>query len=126
MQGAIRQVIEPIFEKQSAAQSYGFRPGRSCRDALRRVRQLLREGHHYVVDGVEVAFKVRVHHREGQGTGPSTLAQRLLYGVALAVAEPCACQAATADSNLTPVAIASLLFWGRIVFGQSWYDAMQK
>ncbi len=50
VQGAIRQVIEPIFEKQFAAQSYGFRPGRSCRDALRRVQQLLTEGHHYVVD----------------------------------------------------------------------------
>jgi hypothetical protein len=35
-------------------------------------------------------------------------------------------EAAMADSKLTPVAIASLLFWGRIVFGQSWYDAMQK
>jgi RNA-directed DNA polymerase len=50
VQGAIRQVIEPIFEKQFAAQSYGFRPGRSCRDALRRVQELLGEGHHYVVD----------------------------------------------------------------------------
>jgi RNA-directed DNA polymerase len=50
VQGAVRQVIEPIFEKQFAAQSYGFRPGRSCRDALRRVQELLKEGHHYVVD----------------------------------------------------------------------------
>jgi RNA-directed DNA polymerase len=50
VQGAIRHVIEPIFEKQFAAQSYGFRPGRSCRDALRRVQELLREDHHYVVD----------------------------------------------------------------------------
>jgi RNA-directed DNA polymerase len=50
VQGAVRQVIEPIFEKQFAAQSYGFRPGRGCRDALRRVQELLNEGHHYVVD----------------------------------------------------------------------------
>jgi RNA-directed DNA polymerase len=50
VQGAIRQVIEPIFEKQFAAQSYGFRPGRSCRDALRRVQQLHNEGHRYIVD----------------------------------------------------------------------------
>ena len=50
VQGSVRQVIEPIFEKQFAAQSYGFRPGRSCRDALRRVQQLLYEAHHYVVD----------------------------------------------------------------------------
>jgi RNA-directed DNA polymerase len=50
VQGAVRHVIEPVFEKQFAAQSYGFRPGRGCRDALRRVHELLREGHHYVVD----------------------------------------------------------------------------
>ena len=30
-------VIEPIFEKDFAAQSYGFRPGRGCKDGLRRV-----------------------------------------------------------------------------------------
>lgn len=50
VQGAVRQVIEPIFEKHFAAQSYGFRPGRSCRDALRRVQELLNEGHCYLVD----------------------------------------------------------------------------
>jgi RNA-directed DNA polymerase len=43
-------VLEPIFEKQFAAHSYGFRPGRGCKDALRRVDQLLKSGHRYVVD----------------------------------------------------------------------------
>lgn len=50
VQGCIRHAIEPIFEKQFADQSYGFRPGRSCRDALRRLQELLKTGHHYVVD----------------------------------------------------------------------------
>ena len=63
VQGAIRQVIEPIFEKQFAAQSYGFRPGRSCRDALRRVQQLLREGHHYVVDADLKSYFDTIPHR---------------------------------------------------------------
>jgi RNA-directed DNA polymerase len=49
-QGALRHVIEPIFEKQFASHSYGFRPGRGCRDALRRVQKLLDEGYQYVVD----------------------------------------------------------------------------
>lgn len=43
-------VIEPIFEQAFAPQSYGFRPGRSCKDALRRVEELLGSGHGYVVD----------------------------------------------------------------------------
>jgi RNA-directed DNA polymerase len=50
VQGAIRHVLEPIFEKQFARHSYGFRPGRSCKDALRRVDELLKDGHRYVVD----------------------------------------------------------------------------
>jgi RNA-directed DNA polymerase len=50
VQTALRNVIEPIFERDFAAQSYGFRPGRGCREALRRVEELLKEGNHWVVD----------------------------------------------------------------------------
>ena len=50
VQGSIRHVLEPIYEKQFAEHSYGFRPGRGCKDALRRVDQLLKTGHLYVVD----------------------------------------------------------------------------
>ena len=50
VQAALRHVIEPIFEREFAEQSYGFRPQRGCKDALRRVDQLLEEGYHWVVD----------------------------------------------------------------------------
>jgi RNA-directed DNA polymerase len=50
VQAALRAVLEPIFERDFAAQSYGFRPNRGCKDALRRVHALLREGYHWVVD----------------------------------------------------------------------------
>jgi RNA-directed DNA polymerase len=50
VQTAIVQVIEPIFERDFAEQSYGFRPGRCCKDALRRVDQLIQAGHIHVVD----------------------------------------------------------------------------
>jgi RNA-directed DNA polymerase len=43
-------VIEPIFERDFAEQSYGFRPGRGCKDALRRVDQLLKAGFVHTVD----------------------------------------------------------------------------
>jgi RNA-directed DNA polymerase len=43
-------VLEPIFEHDFAEHSYGFRPGRGCKDALRRVDQLLKEGYTYIVD----------------------------------------------------------------------------
>jgi RNA-directed DNA polymerase len=50
VQTALRQVIEPIFEHQFAEHSYGFRPGRGCKDALRRVQALLDEGSTWIVD----------------------------------------------------------------------------
>jgi RNA-directed DNA polymerase len=50
VQAALRAVLEPIFERDFAAQNYGFRPKRGCKDALRRVDTLLKQGHNWVVD----------------------------------------------------------------------------
>jgi RNA-directed DNA polymerase len=48
VQKALLATIEPIFERQFAEHSYGFRRG--CKVALRRVDQLLKEGYTWVVD----------------------------------------------------------------------------
>lgn len=50
VQTALRHVMEPIFERTFAEQSYGFRPGRGTKDALRRVAGLLHEGSRWIVD----------------------------------------------------------------------------
>lgn len=50
VQTALRMVIEPIFEHRFAEHSYGFRSGRGCKDALRRVQALLDEGYTWIVD----------------------------------------------------------------------------
>ena len=50
VQAALLTVLEPIFEREFAAQSYGFRPNRGCKDALRRVVELLKAGFTVVVD----------------------------------------------------------------------------
>ena len=50
VQTALRMVLEPIYERDFAAQSYGFRPGMGCKDALRRVNELLKAGYVHVVD----------------------------------------------------------------------------
>ena len=50
VQTALRMVLEPIFEREFATHSYGFRPGRGCKDALRRVDALLKQGYDWVVD----------------------------------------------------------------------------
>ena len=50
VQGALRHVLEPIFEQEFAEHSYGFRPQRSCKEALRRVEEMLKVGRIWVVD----------------------------------------------------------------------------
>src|SRR5882724_8068253 len=49
VQTALKFVLEPIFEREFLKMSYGFRPGLGCKDALREVDRLLREGYTFVV-----------------------------------------------------------------------------
>jgi RNA-directed DNA polymerase len=50
VQTAVKRVMEPIFENEFLPTSYGFRPGRGCKDALRQVDAHLRAGYTHVVD----------------------------------------------------------------------------
>ena len=43
-------VLGPIFEADLQPEQYGYRPGRSAKDAVRRVHRLLRRGRNEVVD----------------------------------------------------------------------------
>lgn len=62
VQAALRNVMEPIFETEFAEHSYGFRPGRGAKDALRRVDGLLKAGHHWVVDADLKAYFDTIPH----------------------------------------------------------------
>jgi RNA-directed DNA polymerase len=50
VQGAVRLILEPIFEADFQPGSYGYRPGRSAHDALERVRIGLVKQLHQVID----------------------------------------------------------------------------
>ena len=50
VQTALKMVLEPIYERDFARHSYGFRPERGAKDALRRVDGLLKQGYRWVVD----------------------------------------------------------------------------
>ena len=64
IQAALRHVLEPIFERDFAEQSYGFRPGRGCLDALSRVEELLLDGYTWVVDAdLKSYFDTIAHDR---------------------------------------------------------------
>jgi hypothetical protein len=79
VQGALRHVIEPIFEREFAAQSYGFRPGRGCKAALRRVEELLKSGHGWVVDAdLKSYFDTIPHGRLMERVGQKVADGRVL------------------------------------------------
>ena len=64
VQTALRWALEPIFERDFAEHSYGFRPGRGAKDALRRVDRLLKAGHRWVVDAdIRSYFDTLPHER---------------------------------------------------------------
>lgn len=50
IQQAIVQVISPIFEEQFNDNSYGFRPGRSCEQAIIKAQEYLNDGYDWIVD----------------------------------------------------------------------------
>jgi len=62
VQAAVKLVIEPIFEAAFHPASYGFRPGRGCKDALREVEQLLIEGYTFLVDADFVSYFDTIPH----------------------------------------------------------------
>lgn len=64
IQTSLRNVLEPIFERKFASASYGFRPGRGCKDALREVAKALKAGKTWVVDvDIEQYFDSIPHER---------------------------------------------------------------
>ena len=62
VQTALKFVIEPIFEKEFLDTSYGFRPGRGCKDALREVDRLLKAGYTHVVDADLTSYFDTIPH----------------------------------------------------------------
>jgi RNA-directed DNA polymerase len=51
VQAAVKMVLEPIFAREFLPGTYGLRPGRGCKDALREVDRWLKAGYPWGVDG---------------------------------------------------------------------------
>jgi RNA-directed DNA polymerase len=62
IQQAIRQVLTPLFDPHFSASSYGYRPGRSAQQAVRRAREMIEDGYDWVVDLDLETFFDRVNH----------------------------------------------------------------
>jgi group II intron reverse transcriptase/maturase len=63
VQAAAKLVLEPIFEADFRASSYGFRPKRSAHQAGERIRQAVNRGATWVVDADIAAFFERIDHQ---------------------------------------------------------------
>jgi RNA-directed DNA polymerase len=50
VQGALKLILEPIFEADFQAGSYGYRPRRKAHDAIHRVAEEIAQGKTYVID----------------------------------------------------------------------------
>lgn len=62
VQQALHQVLEPLFDPDFSARSYGFRPGRSAHQAVVQAREYVSEGRRWVVDIDLEKFFDRVNH----------------------------------------------------------------
>jgi RNA-directed DNA polymerase len=62
VQTALKMVIEPIFENEFVESSCGFRPGRGCKDALREVDRLIKQGFTHVVDADMASYFDTIPH----------------------------------------------------------------
>jgi RNA-directed DNA polymerase len=85
VEAATRNVLEPIFERDFAEHSYGFRPGRGCREAVGRVEELLSQGHVWCVDADLKSYFDTIPH-EGL---MALVKQRIVDGSVLALLEQC-------------------------------------
>ena len=61
-QEVLRRLLNPIFEKKFHDDSYGFRPKRSCHQAVERVLELHRQGYQWVLDADIQGFFDNLSH----------------------------------------------------------------
>lgn len=62
IQQAIAQPISDIYEEIFSEYSYGFRPGRSCHDAIKQALEYLNDGYEWVIDIDIEQFFDKVNH----------------------------------------------------------------
>jgi RNA-directed DNA polymerase len=62
-QDVLRQLLSPLFERLFHDDSYGFRPGRNCHQAVERVLELHRLGHVHVLDADIKGFFDNIPHQ---------------------------------------------------------------
>jgi len=81
VQTAVKLVLEPLFEADFEADSYGFRPKRAAHDALDAIRAAVEAGMYWVIDADVTAYFDTIPHDRLM----KTVAQRVVDRAMLAV-----------------------------------------
>jgi len=81
VQTAVKLLLEPLFEADCEADSYGFRPRRAAHDALDAIRAALEGGMCWVIDADITAYFDTIPHDRLM----KTVAERVVDGAMLAV-----------------------------------------
>ncbi len=62
LQGVVKTALEPEWEARFEPSSYGFRPGRSCQDAIRHIKDAIQSKAKYVLDADIAQCFDRINH----------------------------------------------------------------
>jgi RNA-directed DNA polymerase len=64
LQGVLKNALEPEWEAHFEPNSYGFRPGRSCHDAIKQIKNCIQSKAKYVLDADIAQCFDRINHNE--------------------------------------------------------------
>lgn len=78
IQQAIAQKLSDLYEKVFSEHSFGFRPGRSCHQAIEQSRRYVTEGYEHVVDMDLEKFFDKVNHERLMSTLSNRLDDKVL------------------------------------------------
>lgn len=80
-QEVVRRLINPIFERKFHDNSFGFRPGRNCHQAVYKVKEYLKQGFNYVVDADIKGFFDNIPHELIMAEVASEIADGTILGL---------------------------------------------
>ena len=81
VQAALKLVLEPIFEADFTASSYGFRPGRRAQDAIAEIHHFSSKSYEWVLEGDITACFDEIDHTALMARVRYRIADRLVLGL---------------------------------------------
>ena len=81
VQASLKLVLEPIFEADFSAASYGFRPGRRCQDAIEAIRSNAHRGYGWVLEADIASCFDEIDHTALMGRVRGRISDKRVLGL---------------------------------------------